>query len=598
MPGWGAGTVTEHKLSTRLLLVCWTLIAAIFMARAYFSAGVQPLILDTDDAMRLTVVHDFLGGQGWYDLVQHRLNTPDGAEIHWSRLIDVPLAALLWFIAPFAGGMADTVLAYIWPLGLLLVLLWVSGKTAVRLGGKDTAMPAMILPAFSLITMAEFAPGRLDHHSVQILLAFAMLYCTMRALERPRFALGAGVAAAVALAIGIEGLPLVITTAMAFGLAWVGNGHHARALRSFGVSFALAAIVMLLIGVPPARWFVPAYDAISIAYAGAAALCGLVFLLLSALPFHQWQGRLAAGAIGGALVGGLVLGLWPGLLRGPYGMLDPWLLANWIDRISEAQPWWVSLMRNPTYPIAVALPSLVGLLVIVWQIVRGNRERRAQWLVYGLFLAVAIAVMLLQIRAARFATPLAMPAGAVLIVAARARYLNRRSIARTLGLIGSWLASAGVMIALPVNLALLPFPDYAASSLDPLRGARQACLMPQRFTELARLEPQRIMAPIDMGSHLLLFTPHAVVAAPYHRNAAGVRDAFDFFNMPIAEAREILKRRDVSLVVICPAMPEVQGMVDYAPDSFVALYAQDRLPDWLVVRDLGLSPLVIYDVKP
>ena len=52
------------------------------------------------------------------------------------------------------------------------------------------------------------------------------------------------------------------------------------------------------------------------------------------------------------------------------------------------------------------------------------------------------------------------------------------------------------------------------------------------------------------------------------------------------------------MVVICPAMPEVQGMIDYAPDSFVALYAKSQLPDWLNVRDLGLSPLVIYDVKP
>ena len=191
------------------LLVCWALTAVAFVIRATLTAGTTPLILDTDDAMRLNVVHDLLNGQAWFDFVQHRLNTPYGGEIHWSRLIDVPEAGLLLLLRPIFGAMADTAAAYIWPLALLAMLLWLTGKLAQRLGGRRALLPALLLPAFSLIAMAEFAPGRFDHHSAQVLLTLAMLYCAVAALERPRFAIGAGLAAATALAIGIEGFFVV-----------------------------------------------------------------------------------------------------------------------------------------------------------------------------------------------------------------------------------------------------------------------------------------------------------------------------------------------------------------------------------------------------
>src|SRR4051812_39520237 len=93
------------------LAFCWALTAALYITKAVLTAGSTPLILDTDDAMRLTMVHDFLAGQGWFDLVQHRLNTPYGGEIHWSRLIDLPEAMLLFVLRPLFGAAADTALA-------------------------------------------------------------------------------------------------------------------------------------------------------------------------------------------------------------------------------------------------------------------------------------------------------------------------------------------------------------------------------------------------------------------------------------------------------------------------------------------------------
>src|SRR5947209_2638201 len=64
----------------------------------WFSLG------DTDDNMRMMQVRALLHGQGWFDLRQYRLNPPYGANIHWSRLVDLPIAGLILGLRPFIGG--------------------------------------------------------------------------------------------------------------------------------------------------------------------------------------------------------------------------------------------------------------------------------------------------------------------------------------------------------------------------------------------------------------------------------------------------------------------------------------------------------------
>src|ERR1700712_3579956 len=58
---------------------------------------------DTDDNMRMAQVRALLEGQGWYDLRQYKLNPPIGFDIHWSRLVDLPIAAIELIVRPFTG---------------------------------------------------------------------------------------------------------------------------------------------------------------------------------------------------------------------------------------------------------------------------------------------------------------------------------------------------------------------------------------------------------------------------------------------------------------------------------------------------------------
>src|SRR6266545_1943259 len=74
-----------------LLVIIW--LASV--ATSLFPALIQGINLSTDDAMRLAEVRDLLNGQGWFDLTQYRLNPPAGVAMHWSRLIDLPIALLI-----------------------------------------------------------------------------------------------------------------------------------------------------------------------------------------------------------------------------------------------------------------------------------------------------------------------------------------------------------------------------------------------------------------------------------------------------------------------------------------------------------------------
>src|SRR5690349_6713060 len=114
---------------------------------------------DTDDNMRMMQVRALLHGQGWYDLRQYRLNPPFGANIHWSRLVDLPIAGLILGLRPFLGGPpAERWAVGIAPLLPYLLLLWSTALTARRLIGA-TAYPLAFLGLFFAgSTNGMFAP--------------------------------------------------------------------------------------------------------------------------------------------------------------------------------------------------------------------------------------------------------------------------------------------------------------------------------------------------------------------------------------------------------------------------------------------------------
>src|SRR5690606_33981857 len=71
---------------------------------------------DNDDVMRLVQVRDLLAGQSWLDLTQYRLALDGGTLMHWSRLVDLPIAGLIWAFAQLLPAeRAEAAALLVWP---------------------------------------------------------------------------------------------------------------------------------------------------------------------------------------------------------------------------------------------------------------------------------------------------------------------------------------------------------------------------------------------------------------------------------------------------------------------------------------------------
>ena len=131
---------------------------------------------DPDDALRLMEVRDLLAGQSWFDLHQYRVAAPAGVPMHWSRLVDIPLAGMILILRPLLGAaLAEMVTMVAVPLLTLLAALLLVGRLAAKFFDTETAGIACLVTATATPLVLQMTPMRIDHHGWQIVLALAAL---------------------------------------------------------------------------------------------------------------------------------------------------------------------------------------------------------------------------------------------------------------------------------------------------------------------------------------------------------------------------------------------------------------------------------------
>ena len=145
-------TVPERGAALSLAMLgklgaVWLLVCAMLLA-VNWTEIVNIRFPDPDDTMRLIQVRDLLAGQSWFDLNQYRIDAPGGGvEMHWSRLVDVPIALVIMVLTPFLGSanaqMAALIMVPLMTLGIAMLL---AARIARRmLGDEETTLTALIL---------------------------------------------------------------------------------------------------------------------------------------------------------------------------------------------------------------------------------------------------------------------------------------------------------------------------------------------------------------------------------------------------------------------------------------------------------------------
>jgi hypothetical protein len=588
-------------LSTaRLVVIVWLAVSATLLF-----AG--PAELSTDDAMRLVQVRDWLAGQAWFDLTQHRLDPPAGIVMHWSRLIDAPLAALirvgelLW-----APPLAERIAVTIWPLGLLLLFLIGAASLAFQLGGDRGAQLAVVFAALSASVLWHFRPGAIDHHGAQIVLLMVSVALIIRRPVRPIDAGFAGGLCAVSLAIGLEMAPAIAVLAACVALRWIALGPPvARATTSFATAFAITVALLFVAAVPPARYWAAACDALSIDHVGAALIGGLGLGLVSMLSPATLPRRLAGGIAIAAALAMIVVVRSPACLMDPL-RVDPRVVALWLSHVEESRSL-ASLLRDLPHEVIplFGLP-LFGMMLTGLCAVRSSEHVSSdhwssdswRWITCAAVLAMLTGYAMYQVRSVAGANALA----AALVPAALVR-LWPAGQPRALG-----LRPAAVILVLVFNpVALILAGQAAHASADILLAPGRAelvsqgpgtCRRARDYAVLDTLPRGRVLAFIDAGPMILVQTPHAVLAAPYHRNNSGNLAMLEIMLGSPEDAVARLAARQIDYVAFCPGAAERYIYASAAPNSLAASLAAGRPPVGLAPLDRGESEVRVYTVRP
>lgn len=516
---------------------------------------------DTDDAMRLQQIRDWLGGQPFRDVSQHRLGI-NGLTMHWSRLPDLVPAAMIAQLTPALGAArAEMVAVIAWPALLFTTALVLIGRIARALD-PAIARTAIIVAAIGYPVTTLFMPGRIDHHGLQIVLLLVivrMLLIPPGRFADPLSAAVIGIASCASLVIGLETAPFMLVAALIIWTRWAIGGSGAQLMNyglALGLSLAFARIILA-----PDGWAYPACDGFTgIAWQAAqgASFAPIILALFGSATGSPRDRVAASGLIALAAAAVLVPTARPCL--NPYGGVDPLLARLWLNNVGEAQ----SLL---TAPIDVSL-GYMGLLVIglVASLGCAWRRRSLIWAMIIAFQLTALLLCLVQLRGAYGGAILAAPALAAVITAAR-----RHGPA---WLAGAWIGSAGMMYPIAAQ-ALATKPAAPAPATD--THAAVGCTSPAMIAALAKLPPGTVIAPIDLGAYAIAGTKHRVIAAPYHRNNAGNAAMYRFFLNDPDAARAIAMTVRADYVILCDPAP-----LGRPADTLVGQLAGGHAPPWLV----------------
>ncbi|WP_083719977.1 hypothetical protein [Sphingomonas jeddahensis] len=584
--------MTEQEASIcRPILIGWSL-AAIVLTLAMADSIITLRFIDPDDAMRLMEACDWLAGQSWWDVSQHRLNSGD-FPMHWSRLVDLPLAAGLALTAPLGGAAAIRITMVVVPLVSLLTAMALVAQITRRLAGTDRARYAVLLVPLSASLVYQLRPMRIDHHGWQIVLALA---ATALLLAQPSRRVGAlaGLALAALLTISLEGMPIAASIAGVAALAWAWQPHRRGHLLALVWSLFGGALLLHLVTRGPA-FFAPACDAIApgwLAMLGTAAIGTSLATLAQPTTVAI---RIAALATAGAATAATLALVSPACLAGPFATLPPLVHDIWYVGVSEGRPLWEQTADWAAMTIGLPLVGLIA-TAHAWRCATG--EAKLRWALLLLLLASATLVAIMVNRAGATANALAIPGAATLLAA----LLHR---ARAIPSLGKRLAAtAGAfLLASPGQVAAIGV--VAAKTLTPADGTRPSegqhvppCERVGDVRVIDRLPAGMIFAPIDIGPDIIATTHHQALAGGYHRAPRPMDVVLEAFTGPPETARRLILASGADYLAGCPGFNETEIYRRDHPDGLWARLERGERFDWLQPIATGTPALAWRVIRP
>ena len=531
---------------------------------------------DTDDNMRIMQVRALLHGQGWYDLRQYRLNPPYGANIHWSRLVDLPIAGLILGLRPVLGGAAAERWAVaVAPLLPYLLLLFSTALTARRLLGA-AAYPLVFLGLFFAgSTNGMFEPERIDHHGWQLAL-LALSIAGIADRDRLRGGLTLGISSALSLAIGLEMIIYLAIAGVAVVLFWVDEIQERERLRAYAISLGGGTALAFLIFASNDNWFAVC-DALSPVWLSDALLGGALMYALAWASPPDWKKRLLLALAAGIVIAAFHALMWPHCLQRLEGV-SPEVERLWLSHVKEARPVWMHGWRIATLIVGLPVTGAIGWLLLIWS---RRRDRDLLRRVIGAALPgfAASALLLWQTRTGPAAQMMAVVGGAAMVWILLPFFWNSRSsLARVGGAVLVFLVGAGA--AVPFVLDFVPEAKPTARDAQ-IGKANRLCGSLWGLRPVALQPKGTVFTFVDLGPRLITVTHHDSIAGPYHRNGQQIADVMNFWRGSADQAHQLAAKYHANYVLSCPNSSTTTIFESETPKGFYVQLERGKVPAWL-----------------
>ncbi len=548
---------------------------------------------DIDSMMRLVEVRDIVNGRGWYDPVLTQVMRPEGVAMHWSRLVDGPVAGLMALFRPLASAAtAETIALTLWPFGLMIAFFALQARIAMRLAGPKITMAAL-LPALVIAATADwsthhFLIGNIDHHGAMIVLVLALLALAPSLAAHRGAAIAAGVLVAMIPAVAIEGVPYAVAFLAWAVFAWViYPARFGQTASLFYGAIAVAGTGFFALLVGPERYSLAQCDVYSLPYAAvlAGGGVGMVAVTRIASGAKSMIVRLGATIPVAALALGVMALTGAECFGGPYHMISPDLQAIWLDRIVDARSLGVLFFGAPMLYSLLLLAPLVALGATIWFTVTATGDERANWWLVLVMLVAGLATMFIQLRGLMFVAAFAVAPCAVLVT--RLRPLpdtGRVSAGRYAAWMAAWLGSFAIL-----HYAFIPTNSSAGSMQQavaaPTRDGLSAvvdtdCMLAASHEELAALDPAVVLSMPGLGVPILLHTPHRIWAATFHRFGQDIVDSLAFFTA--ADPRQAAAAHAGAYLAVCMTSRESRVYSASAQSGLITQLMAGNPPSWLL----------------
>eukprot|EP01037_Dinobryon_pediforme_P002513 gene2513-2552_t len=592
-PALAATSEARKPLSIWLVYLVGMLFWAVVNYTAAQNVWTTGTFLDTDDAMKLVELRDWLAGQNWFDMTSTRMDPPLGVAMHWSRLYDMPLAALFAVFHLFLDAdHSERAMRIVFPGLMYLSLVIAVVRIAKRLMGDDAVIFAVLFTSLS-VAGCFFVPGAIDHHGAQTVLLVLMLALTLDSIDATSVwgSAWAGTLAALSLEISVENLPFITVMIASFGILFVIKGSSYKGqIKIFAISFALSALAAFFATIAPKNYGHLDYDAFSVAHVGAACIGGIGFLVLCALGdrLKTVQLRVLALMVCGGISGLLILLLFPGFLKDPLIKVVPLVREYWLDNVGEAKPLLRLLREEPMGYIPLAGPMLLALAVLVLAVRRAAGNLRILWSIILAFCCMGLLGTFWQVRVA----PLVMPIfglAAVWAVLASLVWSQKQA--------GRLVKILPLLVAVPfINIAWgLALPDDVKPAVE-IAGDGDSCFQASAFRPFRTLPKGIVLSMIDPGPHFLALTDHSVVTGPFHRDNHGLSLTIQTWKSVPDEAEHYVRESGATYLAFCAPSNEFRNAAKVKTSLAARLYAGE-IPEWLTELHVADTPYRVFAVK-